>query len=134
VRTDVADPDQCQSMVDAALSEFGRVDVLVNNAGIGTAFPANERYCATTDLPIITYYVRIIGPFSSDESRIKAERPAQVLMVRYAAKLIDNQEYSTDFRLSALDALNLVAERLRGDDETEEGNIGLSRGIENHAA
>ena len=55
-------------------------------------------------------------------------------MVRYAAKLIDNQEYSTDFRLSALDALNLVAERLRGDDETEEGNIGLSRGIENHAA
>src|ERR1700710_2964514 len=37
VRTDVTDPDQCQSMVDAAMGEFGHVDVLVNNAGVGTA-------------------------------------------------------------------------------------------------
>src|SRR5699024_2371991 len=35
VETDVADPDQCRSMVDAAMAEFGRVDALVNNAGIG---------------------------------------------------------------------------------------------------
>lgn len=42
VATDVADPDQCQRLVDAAMSEFGRVDVLVNNAGIGTAVPATR--------------------------------------------------------------------------------------------
>jgi len=40
--TDVADPDQCQGLVDAAMAEFGRVDVLVNNAGVGTAVPATR--------------------------------------------------------------------------------------------
>lgn len=41
-RTDVADPDQCQQLVDAAMAEFGRVDVLINNAGVGTAVPATR--------------------------------------------------------------------------------------------
>ena len=40
--TDVADPAQCQALVDAAMAEFGRVDVLVNNAGVGTAVPATK--------------------------------------------------------------------------------------------
>lgn len=42
VATDVADPEQCQALVDAAMAEFGRVDVLVNNAGVGTAVPATH--------------------------------------------------------------------------------------------
>ena len=41
-QTDVADPGQVQAMVDAAMAEFGRVDVLINNAGIGTAYPATS--------------------------------------------------------------------------------------------
>ena len=40
VRTDVTRPEDCQALVDAAMAEFGRVDVLVNNAGVGTAVPA----------------------------------------------------------------------------------------------
>jgi NAD(P)-dependent dehydrogenase (short-subunit alcohol dehydrogenase family) len=40
VPTDVAQQTDCQALVDAAVAEFGRVDVLVNNAGIGTAVPA----------------------------------------------------------------------------------------------
>ncbi len=32
---DVSDPSACQSMVDQAVSEFGKLDVAVNNAGIG---------------------------------------------------------------------------------------------------
>lgn len=41
-KTDVADPDQCQHLVESAIAEFGRVDVLVNNAGVGTAVPATR--------------------------------------------------------------------------------------------
>lgn len=41
-RTDVADAEQCQGLVDAAMAEFGRVDVLINNAGVGTAVPATR--------------------------------------------------------------------------------------------
>jgi NAD(P)-dependent dehydrogenase (short-subunit alcohol dehydrogenase family) len=40
VTTDVADPEQCAALVGAAMDRFGRVDVLINNAGIGTAVPA----------------------------------------------------------------------------------------------
>jgi NAD(P)-dependent dehydrogenase (short-subunit alcohol dehydrogenase family) len=42
VETDVSDPDQCHALVDAAMARFGHVDVLVNNAGIGTAVPATR--------------------------------------------------------------------------------------------
>ena len=42
VRTDVTDPQACQALVDAALAAFGHVDVLVNNAGVGTAYPATR--------------------------------------------------------------------------------------------
>ncbi|SEL68365.1 SDR family NAD(P)-dependent oxidoreductase [Nonomuraea pusilla] len=40
VRADVALPDDCEALVSAAVLEFGHVDVLVNNAGLGTAVPA----------------------------------------------------------------------------------------------
>jgi len=42
VTTDVADPESCTALVEAAMSGFGRVDVLVNNAGVGTAVPATR--------------------------------------------------------------------------------------------
>jgi len=42
VATDVASPEACQALVDAAMQELGRVDVLINNAGIGTAAPATR--------------------------------------------------------------------------------------------
>jgi NAD(P)-dependent dehydrogenase (short-subunit alcohol dehydrogenase family) len=41
-QTDVSDPDQCAALVQATLDTFGRVDVLVNNAGVSTAAPATR--------------------------------------------------------------------------------------------
>ncbi len=42
VRTDVSVPEDCSALVEAGMAEFGAVDVLVNNAGIGTAVPATR--------------------------------------------------------------------------------------------
>ncbi len=42
VVTDVAVPEQCQALVDSAMDAFGHVDVLINNAGVGSAHPATR--------------------------------------------------------------------------------------------
>jgi 3-oxoacyl-[acyl-carrier protein] reductase len=41
-RVDVSDPLQVNAMVEAAVGRFARIDVLVNNAGIGHAKPVLE--------------------------------------------------------------------------------------------
>jgi NAD(P)-dependent dehydrogenase (short-subunit alcohol dehydrogenase family) len=54
VQTDVAMPEDCAALVDATVRELGRVDVLVNNAGVGTAVPATretpEQFRAVVDV------------------------------------------------------------------------------------
>ena len=75
VQTDVTDPDQCQAMVARAMDEFGHVDVLVNNAGIGTAVPATrespDEFRAVVDINLNGSYwaaqacARVMTPGSS---------------------------------------------------------------------
>jgi NAD(P)-dependent dehydrogenase (short-subunit alcohol dehydrogenase family) len=40
VRTDVTKEPEARAMIEAAVSRFGRLDILFNNAGVGTGFPA----------------------------------------------------------------------------------------------
>jgi NAD(P)-dependent dehydrogenase (short-subunit alcohol dehydrogenase family) len=42
VGTDVSDPAACRTLVATAMERLGHVDVLVNNAGVGTAVPATR--------------------------------------------------------------------------------------------
>ena len=42
VTADVADPDDCTRVVQEAVDGLGKADVLINNAGIGTAVPATR--------------------------------------------------------------------------------------------
>jgi NAD(P)-dependent dehydrogenase (short-subunit alcohol dehydrogenase family) len=42
VQTDVSDPDACQALVAATVDQLGRLDVLINNAGVGTSVPASR--------------------------------------------------------------------------------------------
>ncbi len=42
LQTDVTEPEQCTALVQHAIESFGRVDVLINNAGLGWARPATR--------------------------------------------------------------------------------------------
>jgi NAD(P)-dependent dehydrogenase (short-subunit alcohol dehydrogenase family) len=42
VGTDVSVPDDCRRLVETAVEAFGHVEILVNNAGVGTAVPATR--------------------------------------------------------------------------------------------
>jgi len=39
LRADVTVPDDCQTMVERALTEFGKIDILINNAGVNIRGP-----------------------------------------------------------------------------------------------
>jgi len=49
VRTDVTDESQVRTMIDAAVERFGGLDVLVNNAGVGSFVPFDRLEPAAWD-------------------------------------------------------------------------------------
>jgi short-subunit dehydrogenase len=55
VAADVADPEACRRMVEAAVGKFGAVDALVNNAGISMW----ARFEEVTDLSIFEQIMRV---------------------------------------------------------------------------
>lgn len=55
VPTDVTDARQCRALIDAAVARFGRLDVLINNAG-STMW---SRFDALTDLGVIEQVMRV---------------------------------------------------------------------------
>ena len=57
---DVSDEATVRGMVEAVMGEFGRTDVLVNNAGISTIVPAEETTLADWNRTIA---VNLTGPF-----------------------------------------------------------------------
>ncbi|POS07542.1 SDR family oxidoreductase [Burkholderia gladioli] len=59
LRTDLLDDAQCQAAVDAAIAEFGRVDGLVNNAGVndGVGLGAGRAaFVASLERNLLHYY------------------------------------------------------------------------------
>ena len=58
--TDVADPEACTALVAAGMDEFGRIDSLINNAGVGTAVPAlretPEQFRSVLDVNLMGAY------------------------------------------------------------------------------
>jgi 3-oxoacyl-[acyl-carrier protein] reductase len=63
VRADVADDAQCRALVEAALGELGRLDVLVNNAGTTTFVPHGDLEKLDDAEWQRIFAVNVLGPF-----------------------------------------------------------------------
>lgn len=97
VQTDVARPEDCQRLVDEAMRDLGRVDVLVNNAGVGTAVPATketpEQFRGVIDVNLSGCYWmaqacgRVMAPGSSivNISSVLALTTAELPQAAYAS-------------------------------------------------
>lgn len=60
---DIADDAACRSMVDVAVREFRRLDLLANNAGTTRFIPAADLDAVTDDDWMRIYAVNVVGPF-----------------------------------------------------------------------
>lgn len=73
--TDVSDPEACTALVAAGVEAFGRIDALINNAGVGTAVPAlretPDQFRSVLDVNLMGSYwmaqacARVMEPGSS---------------------------------------------------------------------
>jgi NAD(P)-dependent dehydrogenase (short-subunit alcohol dehydrogenase family) len=77
VGTDVTRSEDCQALADAAVREFGRVDYLVNNAGIGAAVPATRESPAQFREVI---EVNLNGAYWMAQACVRAMQPGSAIV------------------------------------------------------
>lgn len=63
VQADLADDTARANLIDAALAAWGRLDVLVNNAGISRVIPHADLAAATPDVWHELHEVNVVAPF-----------------------------------------------------------------------
>ena len=78
IQADVSNEDQVKQMVASTIGEFGRLDVLVNNAGIQKPCPSHELEAADFDRVLA---VNLRGPFLCAREALKhfLSRPGKFL-------------------------------------------------------
>lgn len=76
-RTDVTLPADCAALVDATMDAFGRVDVLVNNAGVGGAVPASRE---SPEQFRGVYDVNVFGAYAMAQACARVMRPGSSIV------------------------------------------------------
>lgn len=61
VQADIADPEQCQHLLNATVERFGRLDLLVNNAGWTTLVDHRDLEALTEEIFRKTFEVNVFG-------------------------------------------------------------------------
>ncbi|MGA7781858.1 MAG: SDR family oxidoreductase [Paraburkholderia sp.] len=112
VAGDIAQPETAQRVIDAALERFGRIDSLINNAGIFVAKPFTE-YAGTDYASVLS--TNLAGFFEITQRAI-AEMTKQRYghVVNITASLVDQPSSARPAALAALSkgGLNAVTKSL----------------------
>ena len=61
VKADVSNEAQCKNLIDETVSKWGRLDVLVNNAGTTNVIPHQDLDAATTEIWERIFRVNVLG-------------------------------------------------------------------------
>lgn len=85
VQGDITDPDVPGRLVAAALERWGRVDVLVNNAGTTQVIPHHDVEAATVDVWRRLFEVNVFGTWAMSVAALPALRRAQGSVVNVAS-------------------------------------------------
>ena len=88
LRADVSQDDDCKALVEAATREFGRLDVLVNNAGTTSFIPHPDLDAVTDEVWSSILGVNVKGPFQctrAARNALKADGGGHVVMVSSVA-------------------------------------------------
>ena len=64
VQGDISDPAQCQALLDATIARFGKLDLLVNNAGWTTVVPHGDLDALTDEIFMKTFEVNVFGTWN----------------------------------------------------------------------
>jgi 3-oxoacyl-[acyl-carrier protein] reductase len=114
VRADVAEDGDCRRLADAALSHWGRIDGLVNNAGTTKFASMRDLAALSADDFHRILAVNLIGPYQmvrACEPALRAARGAVVNVSSIAGSLGVGSSYAYASSKGALNALTLALAR-----------------------
>jgi ketoreductase RED2 len=112
VQADISDQEQGRALIDRTLERFGRLDVLVNNAGWTTVVPHHDLDALTDDILRRTFEVNVFGTWWLTKAAMPhlraSDRPAVVMVTSLAGVRPQGSSIAYAMTKAALNHLTLL--------------------------